>query len=133
MSETLSHELSCHLHKDNECRRRKIKEDEIAIIISPVIQHFQKNVQGINHSPPSLDPQFPTPILFCLSASSLPGAHGLPGEKGDAGLPGFGRPGPPGEPGVIGPSGPGPLGLPGQKGIKGQRGLPGQPGIESFL
>ena len=75
----------------------------------------------------------PTFIFFCLSASSLPGASCLTGEKGDAGLPGFGRPGPPGEPGLIGLSVPGSSGPPGHKGIKGQGGRPGQPGMALFL
>lgn len=75
----------------------------------------------------------PSSTVFCLSSSPLTGPNGLPGEKGNAGLPGFGHPGLPGEPGLIGPSVPGPQGLPGQKGIKGQNGLPGQPGTESFV
>lgn len=129
----LNHECLFHLQKDNECRRRTIKENEISIIIFPVIQHFPKNLQEINHSPPFFDPQFSTSILFCLSAFPLPGPNGLPGEKGNAGLPGFGHPGPLGEPGITGPSVPGPRGLPGQKGIKGgQPGLPGQHGIVSL-
>lgn len=70
--------------------------------------------------------------LFCLSALALQGTPGLPGQKGNVGLPGFGLPGPPGEPGLIGSSVPGPPGFPGQKGIKGQSGLPGQPGMHLY-
>ena len=55
------------------------------------------------------------------------GPQGLPGEKGDPGLPG--EPGPQGDPGLPGETGPqGDPGLPGEPGPQGKPGLPGEPG-----
>lgn len=58
----------------------------------------------------------------------MPGQDGLPGRKGDSGLPGIGRTGLPGEKGDTGI--PGLPGIDGLPGIKGEPGFPGLTGLK---
>ena len=66
--------------------------------------------------------------------SSVQGSPGLPGPRGDDGLPILaGRPGPPGGPGLSGDRGPaGPPGLPGRPGPRGGQGVDGEKGAPGF-